>query len=257
MLNHIILAKPSGRWGKINKESLRCYFPSTERIIFAEHYQLSYMGKTTNYNKQCRQLKDNVFKPLVEYFKKAKKTLGITAKEIERATGKQMASHWFGYSQWQLPSKEDYHKLQILFEHVASKNRHSNPFNREYSALVNDRNLLNIKYDELAAKYQLLRRHFSVTVDVKHTDVWDYPPVQYYPNKHPCEKPVAMMEHIIKSSSQQGDLVADFFMGSGSAIKAALKLNRRSLGVELEQKWFEQTKQEITRLQNETSSHSN
>ncbi|MDW5941568.1 hypothetical protein SBT38_27540, partial [Klebsiella pneumoniae] len=33
LLNHIIWAKPSGRWNGCNKESLRSYFPATERII--------------------------------------------------------------------------------------------------------------------------------------------------------------------------------------------------------------------------------
>ena len=51
-----------------------------------------------------------------------------------------------------------------------------------------------------------------MTADVPYTDVWEFPPVQYYPGKHPCEKPAAMMEHIIRSSSRPGDVVADFFM---------------------------------------------
>ena len=42
-----------------------------------------------------------------------------------------------------------------------------------------------------------------------------------------------MMEHIIKASSREGDLVADFFMGSEATLKAALKHNRRVL----EWKW--------------------
>ncbi len=91
----------------------------------------------------------------------------------------------------------------------------------------------------------MLRRSFSVTVDVPYTDVWTYPPVQYYPGKHPCEKPAVMMEHIINSSTREGDVVADFFMGSGVTVKAALKLNRRVIGVELETERFEQTKLEI------------
>ncbi|MDE9553455.1 DNA-methyltransferase, partial [Xenorhabdus bovienii] len=37
VLNQIIWAKPSGPWRRQNKESLRMYFPATERIIFAEH----------------------------------------------------------------------------------------------------------------------------------------------------------------------------------------------------------------------------
>ncbi|EMR5424064.1 site-specific DNA-methyltransferase, partial [Escherichia coli] len=34
VLNHIIWAKPSGRWNRCNKESLRAYFPATERVLF-------------------------------------------------------------------------------------------------------------------------------------------------------------------------------------------------------------------------------
>ncbi|ELZ1082513.1 site-specific DNA-methyltransferase, partial [Escherichia coli] len=50
---------------------------------------------------------------------------------------------------------------------------------------------------------------------------------------------------IIEASSHPGDLVADFFMGSGSTIKAALSLGRRAIGIELESERFEQTVSEI------------
>ncbi|MBG5918981.1 site-specific DNA-methyltransferase [Providencia huaxiensis] len=245
LLNHIIWAKPSGPWRRQNKESLRSYFPATERIIFAEHYQGPYKGKGSEYLQQCRELKESVLKPLIEYFKQARDSLGITAKEIHKATGKQMASHWFGYSQWQLPSEPDYLKLQELFKRVAEEKLSHNPLDRKHADLASEQITLRREYHELAAQYQLLRRPFYVTVDVPYTDVWTYPPVQYYPGKHPCEKPAAMMEHIINSSSREGDVVADFFMGSGATIKAALKLNRRVIGVELETERFEQTLKEI------------
>ena len=66
--------------------------------------------------------------------------------------------------------------------------------------------------------------------------------------KHPCEKPADMLRQIINASSRPGDLVADFFMGSGSTIKAAMALGRRALGVELETERFNQTIQEISML---------
>ncbi|MEY0214142.1 site-specific DNA-methyltransferase [Providencia rettgeri] len=248
VLNHIIWAKPSGPWRRQNKESLRSYFPATECIIFAEHYQSPYKGKSSGYLQRRRELKENTLRPLIEYFKQARDSLGITAKEIHQATGKQMASHWFGYSQWQLPNESDYLKLQELFNQVAVKQFSDNPLSRQHADLVSEQKLLNREYHELSQQYQLLRRPFAVTVDVPYTDVWVYPPVQYYPGKHPCEKPSAMMEHIINSSSREGDVVADFFMGSGATIKAALKLNRRVIGVELETDRFEQTKEEINNM---------
>lgn len=248
VLNHIIWAKPSGPWRRQNKESLRSYFPATERVLFAEHYQSPYKGKSSGYLQRRRELKENTLRPLIEYFKQARDSLGITAKEIHQATGKKMASHWFGYSQWQLPNESDYLKLQELFNQVAVKQFSDNPLSRQHADLVSEQKLLNREYHELSQQYQLLRRPFTVTVDVPYTDVWVYPPVQYYPGKHPCEKPSAMMEHIINSSSREGDVVADFFMGSGATIKAALKLNRQVIGVELETERFEQTKLEVCNM---------
>lgn len=90
--------------------------------------------------------------------------------------------------------------------------------------------------------------YFMVSIDVPYTDVWTFPLVQCYPGKHPCEKPAVMMKNTIKASSREGDLVADFFMGFGATLKAALKHNRRVLGVEMEAERFEQTKTEIVLL---------
>lgn len=54
-----------------------------------------------------------------------------------------------------------------------------------------------------------------------------------------------MLKQIIDASSRPGDLVADFFMGSGSTVKAAISLGRRAIGVELEEDRFRQTVNEI------------
>ncbi|HAU9016350.1 TPA: hypothetical protein JEW84_004478 [Escherichia coli] len=67
--------------------------------------------------------------------------------------------------------------------------------------------------------------------------------------KLPAEiKPAEMLQQIISASSRPGDLVADFFMGSGSTVKAAMALGRRATGVELETERFEQTVREVQDL---------
>lgn len=245
VLSHIIWAKPSGPWRRQNKESLRTFFPSTERILFAEHYQKPITAKGSEFSLKCQELKQNVFKPLIDYFRNARLALQVSSKEINQATDKQMFSHWFSNSQWQLPSEEDYKKLQTLFTHIADKQEKLSSLSRQFTELEREQFTLQKDYQELIKEYGLLRRPFFVTANVPYTDVWAYPPVQYYPGKHLCEKPSAMMEHIIRSSSREGDLVADFFMGSGATLKAALKLNRKVLGVELEKERFMQTKMEI------------
>lgn len=99
VLNHIIWAKPSGRWNGCNKESLRAYFPATERILFAEHYQGLYRPKDAGYEAKGRALKQHVMAPLIAYFRDVRAALGITAKQIVDATGKKnMVSHWFSAS---------------------------------------------------------------------------------------------------------------------------------------------------------------
>lgn len=256
VFNHIVWAKPYGRWNASNKESLRKYFPSTERIIFAGHYGSVGLSKgQVGYATKCKQLKQQVFEPLISYFKNARDSLGITAAEINKATGTQMSSHWFSSSQWQLPKEEQYLALQKLFEDKAEVLRENHKLavshrvlTDTYSYLHAEYKSLSVKYDDLRKEYQNLRRPFNVTKHVPHTDVWTYSPVQYYKGKHPCEKPAEMMEHIILSSSRPGDVVADFFMGSGSTIKAAIKHGRKAIGVELEEERFNQTVEEIKQV---------
>lgn len=249
VLNHIIWAKPSGRWNGCNKESLRAYFPATERIFFAEHYQGPYRPKSDGYAAKSGELKRHVMTPLISYFRDARESLGVSSKQIAEATGKKnMVSHWFGASQWQLPNEDDYHKLQTLFTQIAIDKHQVNELATPHHQLVATWHSLNRKYSELLEEYKNLRRHFSVSVSVPYTDVWTHKPVQFYPGKHPCEKPADMLRQIISASSRPGDLVADFFMGSGSTIKAALELGRRAVGVELEADRFSKTVEEVREL---------
>ncbi len=56
---------------------------------------------------------------------------------------------------------------------------------------------------------------------------------------HPTEKPIDLMEFYVKNSSNEGDVVLDMFMGSCSAGVAALNTNRKFIGVEMEEKYFD------------------
>lgn len=56
---------------------------------------------------------------------------------------------------------------------------------------------------------------------------------------HPTAKPVELMEWLVKSYTSEGQTVLDPFMGSGSTGVAALKNERRFIGVEREEKWFD------------------
>ena len=63
--------------------------------------------------------------------------------------------------------------------------------------------------------------------------------------QHPTEKPIKLMEILIENSSNEGDLVLDPFMGSGSTAKAADNLSRKFIGIELDNSYFEIAKERI------------
>jgi site-specific DNA-methyltransferase (adenine-specific) len=56
---------------------------------------------------------------------------------------------------------------------------------------------------------------------------------------HPTQKPVAMMEYLIKTYSNENDVVLDFTAGSFSTGIAAQNTGRRFIGIELDEKYFE------------------
>ena len=62
---------------------------------------------------------------------------------------------------------------------------------------------------------------------------------------HPTQKPVELMEWLIKSYTNEGDLVLDFTMGSGTTGVASRNLSRSFIGVELDDKYFEVAKERI------------
>ena len=55
---------------------------------------------------------------------------------------------------------------------------------------------------------------------------------------HPTQKPVALMEYLIKTYTNEGDTVLDFTCGSGSTGVAAVNLNRSFIGIELDPDYF-------------------
>lgn len=62
---------------------------------------------------------------------------------------------------------------------------------------------------------------------------------------HPTQKPVALLEYLIKTYTLEGETVLDFTAGSGSTGVAALNTNRRFIGIELDEGYFEIAKERI------------
>ena len=214
-------ANGGGWWSHQCKEELRSYFPRTEAIIFAEHFSADNMAKgESGYVAKCDELRGFIFEPLRAYLAGEWARAGLTKRDADIATGTQMSSHYLSTSQWTLPTEENYNRLR------AYANRTPGDYLRR-------------EYEDLRREYEDLRRPFYVTAETPYTDVWTFPTVAGYFGKHPCEKPIEMMEHIVKASSREGATVIDPFMGSGTTGVACVKTGRKFIGVEKEREYFD------------------
>ena len=235
VLASITWAKPSphcainygaGNAGRISKEAMRSYYPNTERIIFAEHYGADNIAKgEAGYIAKCDELRGFVFEPLRAYLDGERIRAGFTPEECNEACGHRreggMAGrHYFSPSQWCLPTAANYAKLREAFN-------------------ANGGEYLRREYEDLRREYEDLRRPFSVTAEDQYTDVWTFPTVQAYRGKHVCEKPLPLMEHIIKTSTRPGAVVLDCFTGSAATGHACINLGRDFIGMEKDPVWVE------------------
>ena len=247
VLNEVVWVKTNGWHMKADAPTLRGYFPQTERIVVAE--QVGADGsvlRASGYASACQELHAGVFEPLRQYLVAERDRSGTTNKAIADELGvspTMVQQHYMSHSQWGLPTRAAYEGIQ------RAMNRHGGDYlRREYEDLRREYEDLRREYEDLRREYEDLRRPFTVTADVPYTDVWTYPtvpPARKGSRRHPCEKPVDMMRHIIRTSSRPGDLVLDCFLGSGATAIAARDLGRRFIGCDMDPAWIEHTERRL------------
>ena len=67
---------------------------------------------------------------------------------------------------------------------------------------------------------------------------------------HPTQKPIELLKYLIETYSNPNDTVLDFVMGSGSTGTAALMLDRDFVGIELDEKYFNQAEEWLNQIKN-------
>jgi adenine-specific DNA-methyltransferase len=229
VLNRITWRKDCGWAGRQCKEEMRAFWPASEALVFAEHFGADSHAKgESGYGSECDRLRGFVFEPLRAYLDGERKRAGIDRADcnaacgFSRSAGGMASRHYFSRSQWALPTREHYAALRRLFNGKAgAPGEH-----------------LRREYEDLRREYEDLRRPFAVSADVPYTDVWDFPTVQHYPGKHPCEKPAALLRHVVTASSRPGAVVLDPFMGGGSLGAVCRDAGRRYIGIEMDPHWY-------------------
>ena len=168
--------------------------------------------------------------PAREYLLKELVESGLkTCKDVNRflgtaSNGGGMASHYFAKGfQFGIPTKEKYEKLQ-------------------------ETGRFELSWDELNEIYQ---SHKNKTPSVfnlwqggkSKSNVLEYK--KDNDGYHPTQKPVALLEDLIQTYSNEGNTVLDFTMGSGSTGVACVNTNRHFIGIEMDDGYFEIAKKRI------------
>ncbi len=106
-------------------------------------------------------------------------------------------------------------------------------------------------YTELKECYVTLKEASRVNrnihhVDAMHCNIWHLPPVPNKNRLHPCQKPVALLERLIRVSSDEDGTVLDCFMGSGSTGVACVNTGRAFVGIEQDEQYFAAAKARLS-----------
>lgn len=169
-----------------------------------------------------KQLYDNrdCFRKIKKYLRTERKKAQLTYPRINEilgtAKGSGLPGHYFSNSQWCLPTAEMYSKLQT-----------TGYFQRSY--------------ESLRQEYESLRYTFNNQQNCH--SVWNFETA--CDSIHPAQKPVMLIENIIKHSSNEGDIVLDPFMGSGTTAVACKGLDRHYIGFETEPEYCRIAEQRI------------
>ena len=169
---------------------------------------------------------------LRDYFKKVLDFIGAkSCKEINSRLGHRKAEHCFyvtgkgkGSTQFSLCTEQTYNEIVSVFG--IDKMDGFLP----YSELAR----LNEKYTATFNLWQGGKSKSNVLEYKKDNDGY-----------HPTQKPVALLEDLIQTYSNEGNTILDFTMGSGSTGVACVNTNRNFIGIELDEGYFQIAKQRI------------
>ena len=207
VLNHIRWRDKESFAKHACKELLRHYINNSEEIIFAEQFSQCIRGNG--------DMKGYLYKPIFSYLNSQRLKYGFTIKQINELCGvKARANHYFGSHQFEFLTEEHYNKLK---EHM-----HLKP------------------YEEIKQQYEGLRRTFNLTADRAYNNTWNFKQTPARKGRHPCEKPEALISHVIDVSSNEGDLVVDMFCGSCVVPKCCEKMNRKCIAGDVDDTYFDQ-----------------
>jgi len=176
--------------------------------------------------------------PLRGYFKIIMDYIGLNLKQINFKLGHRKAEHTFyvNSTQYGLCTKRTYLELINVFriDEIAQfkEFKELKKIDSEYRD-----NLLNKMNNDYPSVFNLWEGNKYKSNILKYK--------KDYSGHHPTQKPVLLLEDLIKTFSNEGDTILDMTMGSGSTGVAAKNLYRKFIGIEMNEDYFNIAKTRI------------
>jgi site-specific DNA-methyltransferase (adenine-specific) len=176
-------------------------------------------------------LDTNNFPTMRGYFKELQEYIGLNIKQINAGLRHRKAEHCFYWktTQWDMPTPETYQQLINIYRIDQWQNFR--------------------EYEDLRREYEDLRYTFNN--QKTHHSVWNYEIAEK--QGHITPKPTPLIENIIHHSSNEGDIILDPFLGSGTTAVAAHNTGRFFIGIEKEPKYVEIARKRVEQAQMQQS----
>lgn len=188
--------------------------------------------------------------PLRPYFKNVMDFIGLNLKQINNKLGHRRAKHTFYVTPKQAIIKEVGQKA----DHVTriGSSQFSLCTEKTYKELIEvfgiDKMECFKNFAELKVIDEQFKNEFSSTFNLWEGSKFKSNILEYekdFTGLHPTQKPVLLLEDLIKTFSNEGDLVCDLTMGSGSTGVACKNTNRSFIGIEKDENYFKIAEQRI------------
>ena len=231
--------------------------PFNYRMIWEkDHYANALISKKSpvNFYEDILVFKKNYdfegLHPLRQYFKTVMDFIGLNLKQINSKLGHRKAEHVFYVS----TKKAIIKKVGQKADHVTriGSSQFSLCTEKTYNELVRIFKINTMNGFKDFKELENINSAFNSIFNLWEGNKYKSNILKYkkdYDGYHPTQKPVLLLEDLIKTFSNEGDLVVDLTIGSGSAAVAAIQTGRNFIGIEQDEKYVKIANQRINNAQ--------
>ncbi len=203
--------------------------------------------------RKCRDVLKNTGSIFLHCDRSASHYLRIALDEVFGVDNFQSEIIW-SYKRWSNAKKGLLNAHQIIFFYTKSSNFKFNPIYTDYSPTTNIDQIFQKRVRDQNGKtvYKKSENGTSELMEEKKgvplSDVWEIPYLNPKAKErvgYPTQKPILLLERIIKITTDENDIVLDPFCGSGTTLVASQMLNRKYIGIDQSQEAIDLANQRL------------